>query len=202
MTRLHGKMYGAVDGLLFAVLTLVMTVGASGVCPTMNISPMCSAITIEECCGNTDASDIINILCAARCCDICGLGGDEQRCVPRQELSHERMLELCPRFQEPGGFENKGKPVYGPNPPMCEGSTDDHSLRLELSMANGLFGGDRNTRRDCNAWCVYDVSNPLKHFRWVYPAGCWKFKGRGKCTDATKTERRFAKSTQAGLCPA
>jgi len=68
---------------------------------------------------------------------------------------------------------------------------------LQLSIANGLFGGNTAGDRDCTAWCVKN-SEGGGHFKFDHKRECFKFRGTGMC--GTGKEKTFAKDAKAQLC--
>merc|ERR1712166_889370 len=68
---------------------------------------------------------------------------------------------------------------------------------LQLSIANGLFGGNTAGDRDCSAWCVMN-SEGGGHFKFDHKRECFKSRGTGMC--GTKKEKDFAKDAKAQTC--
>lgn len=122
-------------------------------------------------------------------------------CTPLLEMSDEVMQELCPDYNINGG--SNGVPIYGPNAVMCSSKQQSkYGSRLLLSMANGLFGG-RTDGSDCTSYCLWDVFNSKKYYRWDNGKQCWRFKqGWSTCAGSTQDERQYAIDRQSGLCPA
>jgi len=103
------------------------------------------------------------------------------------------MVAFCPDYAT--GVQVKGKPEYGSSAEMCKVKDQQkYGTRLHQAMFHGMFGGASDSDRICNAWCLYDLEEEHRHFRWDNRKGCWKTrKAKARaCKDSTNEEREFA----------
>jgi len=112
------------------------------------------------------------------------------------------MQAFCPLYAT--GVGVKGKPKYGGSAEMCKQKDQKYETRLHQAMFHGMFGGASGSGRACKAWCLYDVKEQNRHFRWDNKKGCWKTrKTRGRaCKDSTNEERGFAANIFDSFCAA
>jgi len=109
------------------------------------------------------------------------------------ELTDGRLLELC----GPDALTND-KVKVGPKYHHHCGGDEEATLALQLSIANGLFGGAGDEGvRDCTAWCVLNGEGP-GHFKFDNKRGCFKYRKTSMC--GTAEEKEFAKAEEEGLC--
>jgi len=110
------------------------------------------------------------------------------------------MQAFCPLYAT--GVGVKGKPKYGGSAEMCKQKDQKYETRLHQAMFHGMFGGASSSGRDCGAWCLFDVEEPNRHFRWDNKKGCWKTRKNRPCKDSTNEERGFAADIFDSFCAA
>jgi len=114
----------------------------------------------------------------------------------RTALTPSIAAELCPDYASDPHVKIKHAwvdPETGKGG-HCGGKKTEE---LQLSIANGLFGGNTAGDRDCTAWCVKN-SEGGGHFKFDHKRECFKFRGTGMC--GTEKEKKFAKDAKAQLC--
>ena len=108
------------------------------------------------------------------------------------------MQAFCPLYAT--GVGVKGKPKYGGSAEMCKQKDQKYETRLHQAMFHGMFGGASSSGRDCGAWCLFDLEEPNRHFRWDNKKGCWKTRKNRPCKDSTNEERGFAADIFDSFC--
>jgi len=112
------------------------------------------------------------------------------------------MEAFCPDYATDVGV--KGKPKYGSSAMMCKQKDYKYEARLHQAMLHGMFGGASGDDRSCESWCLFDVEDSNRHFRWDNKNMCWKTRKSGArtCKDSTNEERGFAADIFRSFCEA
>jgi len=127
-------------------------------------------------------------------CSTCILKND----APSSTEVNDAMEVFCPDYAIDVGV--KGKPEYGGSAKMCKEKDQKYETRLHKAMFHGMFGGASSSGRDCGAWCLFDVEEQNRHFRWDNRNTCWKTKKNRPCTGSTNIERVFAADISDSFC--
>ena len=114
-------------------------------------------------------------------------------------LSTDIVQEFCGESIECQGDSCKSElgAEFGPDARACSEKDQD---RLELSIANGMFGGADGQARNCDSFCVWDHLKPKKRsYKWDGKKQCWKRKN-AKCYANDKAEKVFAFDRRELFC--
>eukprot|EP00040_Diaphanoeca_grandis_P033349 m.204124 g.204124 ORF g.204124 m.204124 type:complete len:1015 (-) comp32878_c0_seq1:477-3521(-) len=119
------------------------------------------------------------------------------------------MSEDCATLKEPGTVDVKADLcghmasglVKADLSATAEVCLSNNHFELQMSLANGVFGGGEGVDRDCSSFCVFNVmSETMSHFRWYSTLNCWTETSGKKCKGSSSNEKNFAVAKRAEFC--
>merc|ERR1712166_1518837 len=113
----------------------------------------------------------------------------------------ERMCPSIPCTVNTDGLSDcavENGPNFGPAAVACK---SQNTARVQLALANGMFGGADGEAKSCEQLCLWDAEKPEgRSYKWTSSKSCWSKKNTKKCGGASKEERMFAADRKELTC--